>query len=380
MLLSISNKAEVQREIRLNRILFWLGVACLLSSMLVLFVSAGLPSLASLVFLIGYPALIIGLLLSKRGAYTNRRHGVGGYKIAPESDMLAEELSSLPARYHLYNWIKLDDLSVDHLLMTPQGAMIILARAQQGDIKAGHDRYRRKIGLTGWFSTLGEPGVGNPSLELANQVKKLRAWFEKKGYEIPVDGVVVFTNPRTKILTAEEMSFPVCHLHELKTAVRGWETELNMTTGEQQEVEDQIINALPAESAEEARTLIQMPGFKRDAYLKAQRAASGKDKEKEVAPKAPEKPKKEEAPKPKLTPEERERLRLERIKAAQEKGRQPANPYQPLDPGKKMGINGKVREERPAVIEKKLPKRRVEPLRRPTPGAFGDYSGNEKKQ
>src|SRR5690348_3546837 len=166
--------------------------------MVTLLVSAGEPALAGLVFLLGYPFLILGLVMSKRGAFYNRRFGLGAVKLKSESDLIADELQTVPPRYHLYNWIKLGDVAVDHLLVTPMGLMIILAKGQMGDIKAENDRYRRKAGMSIWFATLGEPGVGMPSNELAQQVKKLRAWFEQKGYEIPVDGVVVFTNPRTK--------------------------------------------------------------------------------------------------------------------------------------------------------------------------------------
>ncbi len=373
MLLSVTNKLEVQRQIKRNRLLFWLGVLGLVASMSVLVISAGDPTLAGLVFLVGYPFLILGLVASKRGAFNNRRHGIGGLKIKSEADQLAETLEGVPTRFHLYNWIKLGGTAIDHLLVTPQGLMIIQVKSQIGDVKASNDRYYLKKGMTGWFATLGEPGLGNPSRELGEQVKKVRAWFEAKGYELPTDGVVVFMNPRTKILSAEEMSFPVCKMGDLKLAVRGWETELSMTVAEQQEVEDQLIQALPAEVAEEARALAQMPGYKRVALLQQ---SGGKDKS--VAVK--EKPKVEEAPKPRLTPEERDRLRLERIRAAEEKGRQPVNPYAQPELGKRVGMDGKVREDKSKVIEKKPARRRVEPLRKAPPGAFGEISGASSKK
>ena len=381
MLLSISNKAEVMRQTKRNRLFFWLGVAGLLASMVTLIASAGNASLAGLVFILGYPFLILGLVLSKRGAFNNRRHGVGGYKIKSESDMIAETLEGVPPRYHLYNWVKLGDLGIEHLLVTPLGLMILMVKGQMGDIKAGHDHVRRKLGFANWFATLGEPGIGQPSQELAKQVKALRSWYEGQGYEIPVDGTIVFTNPRTKILAAEEMSFPVCHLHDLKQVVRGWETELNMSVSEQQEIEEQIIKGLPAAESDEARSLAQMPGFKRTAMLNAQKAVVPVMKSKEAAKVAV----KEEAPKPRLTPEERERLRLERIRANEEKGRRPApvNPMSPPEPGKRVGLDGRVREAKPAVAEKKPAKRRAEPLRKPPPGAFGDISalnGTAKKK
>jgi hypothetical protein len=365
VLLSVTNKVEINRQVKINRLFFWIGIIGLAAAMAVLFLFAGNPYL---VFL-GYPFLIIGLILSKRGSFNNRRHGVGGYKIASEEKLIASALDGSPARYHLYSWIKLGGVTIDHLLVTPGGLMIIKACSQMGDFKMANDNYRRKAGLATWFATVGEPGIGNPTQELNNQVKKLHAWFAEKKLEIPVDGVVVFMLPRSKVLGAEEMSYPVCKLDQLKQAIRGWETELNMTVPQQQQVEDFILESLPEDVATEARTLAQLPGYKRAAILNPEKTAKGeKVKEKVVEKKVIE----PAAPKPRLTPEEREKLRLARIKAAQEKGLKGHNPYAPLEPGQKMGKDGKVREVKPPVIEKKPPRRRVAPLQRPTPGAFGD--------
>jgi hypothetical protein len=364
VLLSVANKVEIDRQVKLNRLFFWLGIVGLVAAMAVLFLFAGN---ATLVFL-GYPFLILGLIFSKRGSFNNRRHGIGGYKIASEEKLLASALDGSPSRYHLYSWLKFGNLSVDHLLVTPGGLMIIKACSQMGDFKMSNDTYRRKAGIATWFATVGEPGIGNPTQELNNQVKKLREWFQQKGLEVPVDGVVVFMLPRTKIVQAEEMSYPVCKLEQLKQAVRGWETELNMTVPQQQQLEDYILETLPADVAAEARSLAQLPSYKRAAVLNPDKAKVEKEKPKAVEKKAPE----PAAPKPRLTPEEREKLRQERIKAAQEKGLKGHNPYLPLEPGQKMGKDGKVREVKPTVVEKKPPRRRVEPLRQPTPGAFGD--------
>ena len=103
---------------------------------------------------------------------------------------LAAALDGSPSRYHLYSWLKFGNVAVDHLLVTPGGLMIIKACSQMGDFKMSNDNYRRKAGLATWFATVGEPGIGNPTQELNNQVKKLREWFGQKGLEVPVDGVV----------------------------------------------------------------------------------------------------------------------------------------------------------------------------------------------
>ena len=97
MLLSVTNKVEIDRQVKINRLFFWIGIIGLAAAMAVLFLFAGNPYL---VFL-GYPFLIIGLILSKRGSFNNRRHGGGGYKIASEEKLIAATLDGSPARYHL---------------------------------------------------------------------------------------------------------------------------------------------------------------------------------------------------------------------------------------------------------------------------------------
>ena len=353
-MLVVTNQAEVDKRVNRGRIFFWAGVVCLVGSMISLLFGAGQPAL---VFVLGYPLLIVGVILSKRGAFNNRRHGVGGYQAKSEEVQIEEELKGVPPRYHLYNWLTIGDRIYEHVMVTPNGILVLMLKGQVGKVKAGHDHIRLKQGVMGWIGSLGEPLLGSPSREMVAQVKALREWFEEQGYQLPCDGIIVFSNPRSEILVAEEMSFPVCHLHDLRQAVRTWETELNMSIAEQQEIEKLIIKSLPTEQAEKVEQLAQMPEYKRKALMDAA-AAEKTDKKKD---KEREKDKEKE-----LVPTIREKAKA--VKAAS-----------PLTPGamnQRTGLNGKPLP--PKVEKPRRARRDVEALPKINPGAFGE-PGSRKK-
>jgi hypothetical protein len=220
-------------------------------------------------------------------------------------------------------------------------------KGQLGKLKAGRDLYRMKRGFANSIGTLGEPGIGNPSQELSRQCKRLRTWFEQKGFDIPTDGIVVLNNPRATIENVSEMSFPVCMNNDLKEAVRQWQTELSMTADEQFEIEKLLIGQLPQEEQAEALELLNMPAHKRlqmereqELAVEAERAA--KDKKKDVKKPSERKPSAGAVP----------------------------------QPGQRVGLNGKPLPAK--VTEEKPRKAAVEPLKKPNPGAFGDPAKRRK--
>ncbi len=306
-----------------------------------LFLGAGYPTL---VFLVGYPFLILGVVLSKRGAFYNRRFGIGGYQVKSEEDQIQEELKGVPPRYHLFNWVTIGGKLYEHLLVTPNGLMIIKIKGQVGKVKAVNDNVRVRQGIIGWIGSLGEPGVGSPSRELAEEVKALRAWFEEQGFDLPTDGVIVFNSLRTEITQAEDMSFPVCHMKDLRAAIRGWETELNMGMAEQQAVEKLIIQGLTGEQASQAEQLITLPEYKRKALM--------------------ETPRVEKAEKTKPSPPSRTRPEI------------PASPASPGAMNQRVGLNGKPVPPKPLKVRKI--RRDVDPLPKINPGAYGETSNRKK--
>ena len=354
----VTNKAEVSRRIQRNRLIFWLGVGCLVGSMGSLLIGAN-PAAASIVFIVGYPLLAAGVLLSKRGSFNNRRFGVGGYKLRSEEVLIDEALKGVPPRYHLYNYVDVGGIIIEHLLVTPIGLMLIAVKPHAGKVKVGHDNYRRKNKIITSIGTFGEPGLGNPSRELGVQVKKVRAWFEQQGYDLPTDGVVVF--PYAEIIGGEEMSFPVCHMNDLRQAIRGWGTELLMSADEQREIEKLLVKQLPASAVQEAQDMLDMPPAKRAAL-----AAAAEREQAEQARLAKEK---------KTGGKKKDKEPVAAATAVATKSRPAApaanptaqpNPYSP----QRLGLNGKPLP--PKVAREKPRKRDVAPMPKVNPGAFGD--------
>lgn len=340
----VTNKTEVARRISRNRLLFWVGIGCLVASMSSLLVGAD-PAHAGIVFVLGYPLLIAGVILSKRGSFNNRRFGIGGYKLRSETTMIDEALKGVPPRYHLYNYVTIDGVTIDHLLVTPLGLMLIAVKPYLGKVKAGHDNYRRKNSIIVTVSSVGEPGLGNPSREMAFQVKKVRGWFEKQGYDLPTDGVIVF--PFAEIIGAEEMSFPVCHINDLRAAIRGWGTELLMNSDEQRDIEKLLVQQLPPADAKEAEEMVEMSPAKRATLA----AAAEREKAEQVR-----------------QAKEREQAKKKREPVAARQTIAPAQP-DPMMP-QRLGLNGKPLK--PKTPREKIIKRDVAPLPKVNPGAFGD--------
>lgn len=354
----VTNKTEVAKRIRRNRLMFWLGMGCLLGSMLSLFASAD-PRGATFVFIFGYPLLAIGVILSKRGSFNNRRYGVGTVNIKSEDQMIDDALKGVPNRYHLYNYVNFGGTVVDHLLVTPIGLMIVNVKPYTGKVKVGHDNYRRKNSVLATVAAFGEPALGNPSRDTATTVKKVRAWFEQNGYDLPTDGVIVF--PFSEIIGGEEMSFPVCHAGDLKQAIRGWGTELLMDSGEQKDIEKLIIQQLPADEAKEAEAEIELTPAKRHAAEREKMEAV-----RQAAREAKEKEREEAKAKAKAQAEERKKNPEAAATAATSASANTFDPYRP----QRLGLNGKPLPVKPP--KEKRQKRDVAPLPKVNKGAFGN--------
>ncbi|MEI7555948.1 nuclease-related domain-containing protein [Candidatus Chlorohelix sp.] len=343
----VTNKAELKKRIRNNRIMFWGGVAGLVGSMLTLLIVGSSPQGAFFIIIFGYPLLFLGIFLSKRGSYNNRRHAIGGYRLLSEEQDIERQLKSTPPRYHLYNYLNFAGISIEHMLVTPQGIILINMKGQQGRLKAGRDLYRMKRGFVNSIGAIGEPGIGNPSQELSRQCKRLRTWFEQKGFDIPTDGIVALNNPRANIESVSEMSFPVCMISDLREAVRQWQTELSMTAEEQIEIEKLLVGQLLQEEQAEALELLNMPAHKRIQLEREQELAT-----------------------------EAARITKDKRKIEKKPGEKKPGASAVPQPGQRVGLNGKPLP--PKAVEEKPRKAAVEPLKKPNPGAFGDPAKRRK--
>ena len=158
--------------------------------------------------LLAYVFLLIGLLGSSFGAYMANR-----YVREPRPDQTLENaLGGLDKRYVLYNYY----LAADHVIASHCGLTVVVPRPQKGEVRYENGRWHHKAGLRKLLQFFGEPGVGKPDQDLAEEVKLVKEWIDQALPEgdVPVNGVVAFTHPEVD-LQASEAPVPAMVISEL---------------------------------------------------------------------------------------------------------------------------------------------------------------------
>ncbi len=137
-------------------------------------------------------------------------------------EALNHNLKTLDHKHHLYHYVP--GVPVDHLLVSPNGLFVIEARPNLGKFRVVGEKWRREGGLSRWLLAFGEGGVGNMPRELKSRVGATRTFLNEQLGEdlsstIPVEGIVVFTHPSTKIET-ENPTVTVVHARDLRPEVK----------------------------------------------------------------------------------------------------------------------------------------------------------------
>jgi hypothetical protein len=167
-----------------------------------------------------YAAIIVGLVLYNAGQIFLRRFG-------PRSrvdGILSQTLKGLDRRYTLLAFpsTKLPD----NILVGPAGIQVIVVRPQDGAISCRANQWSRDAGsgLKRISAMFGGSPFGDPSQDVAKGIEKIRARLSERGIpegnQPPIEGIIVFTNPRAK-LRIDGCTYPVTGLKGLRSNVRG---------------------------------------------------------------------------------------------------------------------------------------------------------------
>lgn len=211
-----TNEPFVRRRSLIGRVATILGFAVLIAGM---YVSLQQPQRPEQ-FWIPWLTLFFGIIALQIGKHHTMRWGT-----SPRVDhALAKALKGLDHRYHLYNFAP--DLPAEHVLVTPQGVIVIEPRPFIGEIIHAGERWTRPLNLKGLLQRFADGGLGNPTREaLQNAAAVKRALRERLGAaigdEIAVLPLIVMTNPRVR-LEVTEPAVPVVMLADLRGAVRQW--------------------------------------------------------------------------------------------------------------------------------------------------------------
>ncbi len=203
-----TNEKMIDRQAKYARYATFAGLAILLGSLATSLLSTSFPIIVS------YIMLFIGFILAYVGAILANR-----WVKEPRADhALARALKGFDNKNHLYNFL----LPASHVLLTPSGILVFKVKSIDGIINCQNDKWRRNWQWTRLFGGMGQEPLGNPPTELREDIDKIKKFITDKvegAGVIPIDGYVVFTDPRAQV-TVEDCSTPVVRVDDLKDALR----------------------------------------------------------------------------------------------------------------------------------------------------------------
>jgi hypothetical protein len=195
----ITNEKLIKSRARLGRIASFAGLGILLLGLV-----ASLPNQELLTspqwMLVSFGCLIVGFLLSQVGLYHSNR-----WIKEPRADQVLDKiLRDFGDRYHLYNYI----LPAPHVLLGPFGLCVIKPKHQAGLVRCEGEKCRHEIGWKRILRFFGQEELGNPIKEVQVEGEKLRGFLAQRfPDDVPIEGVVVFTNPQVD-LEVENVASP----------------------------------------------------------------------------------------------------------------------------------------------------------------------------
>jgi len=214
------NTPFIDRRAKISRYCTWGGLAALLVG---LFISRNN-------ILLSYAALLAGMALAMVGA-----HFTSTYVREPRADQVFSHLlDGLDKRFALYCFY----LPSNMVLLSHYGLIVLLPKAQKGQITLTNGRWKHKAGLRRALQLVGEPGLGNPEKELNTEVGWVKEWIAKKmpNLEVPVRGVIVFTHPDAQVY-AKGSAVPAMVSPDLPDYLRqGLKGQTTLTTANQKEL------------------------------------------------------------------------------------------------------------------------------------------------
>jgi len=202
-----TNEKFIDRQGKIARYATFGGLAILLGSLVTSFNNT---------FPIGvsYALLFAGFILAYIGAVLANK-----YIKEPRADHALEKaLKGFDNKNHLYNFL----LPAQHVLLTPSGLLVLKVKTQDGPISCRGDKWQRPFQISRLFGGMGQEGLGNPAAELRAEIARMKEWLAGKvdnAALVPIDGYVVFSDPRAQ-LTTEEPTVPVARAEDLKDSLR----------------------------------------------------------------------------------------------------------------------------------------------------------------
>lgn len=199
----------------------------------------GLLSASRLLWL-AYVMLMLGLIAASIGSYLANR-----YVKEPRGDkVFAEALQNLDKRYVLYQYY----FPTNHLLLSHFGLTVLDPYAQGGKVSYSRGHWRHKAGFRKVMQLFGDPALGKPEAELKAEMNRIKKWIDEllPGENIPVTGVIVFTNPNVT-LEIEDSEMPAVKADGLAAFMKdGLKGGAMLSTAMQKQLRKMLDDAISA--------------------------------------------------------------------------------------------------------------------------------------
>lgn len=163
-------------------------------------------------------ALMGGWMLSQVGIYLAHR-----YVRDPRPDQVLDQQVKKVARDgRFYHFL----LPAPHVLLTPQGIIVFIAKFQSGNITVQNDKWKQTgVGMRRFF---GQEGLGNPAREAESAVAAVASYLRKNAPsidEVRIAPVIVFTTKNAGELDLDGSSIPAVHYAKLRNVLRQQRTK-----------------------------------------------------------------------------------------------------------------------------------------------------------
>jgi hypothetical protein len=200
-----SNDKLIERQTKLARYATFGGLAVLLASLVISFSNN---------YALSYISLFVGFILAYIGSLLANK-----WIKEPRADRALEKaLKGFDNKHHLYNYLP----PVSHLLLTPTGILVFKVKAHDGAIACQDGKWRRPWQWSRLIGGMGQEPLGDPIAEMNAEIATVRKFLADKienAALVPVDGYVVFTDPRAQ-LAVDDPALPVVKADDLKDTLR----------------------------------------------------------------------------------------------------------------------------------------------------------------
>jgi len=163
--------------------------------------------------MITYGALIVGMLLSSIGIYLADK-----WVQPPRADeALTDALKGFDKRYRLYNYL----LPAPHVLLSPYGLTVLTVKRHSDTVRYEGGRWKHEQSLFRKLQSLSRERLGDPVQQMEWEKSRMRKLIAAHlpDAEVPIDGVIVFTNPNV-VLEVDSAPADVVHVKKLKNHIR----------------------------------------------------------------------------------------------------------------------------------------------------------------